>query len=95
MSQKTNTKKLRVCDQCGKDQEYAADECDTYRNCWGKECRAAPKDDMIVVSIPDAKGRKFFDFCGLECLRTWIANNAHALPEPSGDRLERVVGDPK
>ena len=80
MSQKTNTKKLRVCDQCGKEQEYAADECDTYRNCWGKECRAAPKDDMIVVSIPDAKGRKFFDFCGLECLRTWIADTSIERP---------------
>ncbi len=75
MSQRTETKKFRVCDQCGQELKYAADECEAYTNCFGKKCLAAPKDDMFVVSIPDDDGRKFFDFCRMECLREWIANS--------------------
>lgn len=63
---------FRACDQCGRKIEYAAEACDVYLNSFHKECLTAPKNAMIVVSIPTTKGREFFDFCGMKCFRFWV-----------------------
>ena len=78
----TKRLKVRTCDHCGQERSYEPEDCDSYYNRWGKQCLAPPKDDMLVLSIPDGGGRKFLDFCNMECLRAYVANAAGeaALP---------------
>lgn len=73
------TMKVRACDQCGSERAYEADKCDPYYNRFGKKCLAAPKDDMIIVSIPSADGRKFLDFCSMKCLREYCVEGASTI----------------
>lgn len=64
--------RARTCEVCLKQHIYAADECDSYRNTYGKICLSAPKDKMIVVSIGCESGRReFMDFCSWKCLKKY------------------------
>ena len=65
--------KVRTCDNCGKECSYEPECCVSYYNRWGNQCLAPPKDGMLVLSMPDGDGRKFLDFCNMECLRAYVA----------------------
>lgn len=66
----------RICDQCGAEKCYEPDECDEYKNRFGKWCMSAPMDDMIVVSVPFDGRRLYYDFCSANCLKEWVNENA-------------------
>ena len=70
------TYKSRACDTCGAETLYPVDECDSFYNSWGKTCYAAPKKDMIVLSIPvEDSPRDYFNFCSTKCLKTYVQSS--------------------